>query len=353
MKQILNILLLYFLSLNTFGQSDKDLALLKGKAGVKAMEEGKIDESIQLLGEALKLDPGNADYPYEMAYLCYRSKEYETAITVLERTIDYKNVTDQHYQLLGNSYDMLDKPEKAFESYNAGHKKFPNSGKLYFEKGTVYALRNMTDKALPFYEKGIEVDPTYPSNYYQAARLYCNDTENLWGIIYGEIFLNLEPNSKRTDEISKLLYETYKNHISFVGSEVSVDFCRNMVVYADQSERLPFCMTYASTFIIGIDSKIQKIDLGTLNKIRKTFVDNYFFMERNKLHPNILFDYQKTLSDAGHFEAYNYWLLQKGDETEFNEWKSSNEKKWEDFLEWDKNHKLQLDQNHKFHRNQY
>ncbi len=72
------------------------------------------------------------------------------------------------------------------------------------------------NKALTYFEKGIEVAPNYSSNYYWCARLYCNSTEEVWGMIYGEIFMNLERNSKRTAEISKLLFDTYKKEIKWI-----------------------------------------------------------------------------------------------------------------------------------------
>lgn len=352
MKYILTISLYLFCNFS-IGQSNPKLALEKGRAGVKAMEEGKIDESIALLSEAMKLDPRNGMYPYELAYLCYTAKEYETAITVIERTLDYENVGDQHYQLLGNSYDLNNNPEKAIEVYDSGIKKFPESGRLYLEKANVYAARYSIDQALPIYEKGIEVDPTFSSNYYQAARIYCNGTENIWGIMYAEIFLNLEPNSKRSAEISKLLFDTYKNHITVEDSKASVDFCRNITVYADEPNKLPFCVTYASTFLIGIDPEIKNIDLKSLDLIRQQFIANYYYMKRDKIHPNVLFDYQKSLADADHFEAYNYWLLKNGDEPGFKNWQSRNQKKWERFLKWDEKNKFSLNKKNKFFRTQY
>ena len=53
--------------------------------------------------------------------------------------------------------------------------------------------------ALNYYEKGIEIDPKFPSNYYRAALLYDYSDHEIWGLIYGELFMDLEPNTKRTE----------------------------------------------------------------------------------------------------------------------------------------------------------
>jgi tetratricopeptide (TPR) repeat protein len=44
------------------------------------MDEGQIDQSIELLTRAEKLDPNRIDYPYEIAYAHYLKKNYEKAI---------------------------------------------------------------------------------------------------------------------------------------------------------------------------------------------------------------------------------------------------------------------------------
>ena len=173
------------------GQTNVEKAHSKGLEAIKHMDNGKIDESILLLEEAQKLDPNRIDYPYEIAYALYSREDYKGAIKILEKIKNHKDVLDRLYQLLGNSYDFLGNSDKAFEVYDEGLKIFPNSGMIYLEKGNVYWSKKEYKKALSFYEKGIQVDPKFPSNYYRAARIYCSSSEEIWGIIYGEIFMNL------------------------------------------------------------------------------------------------------------------------------------------------------------------
>lgn len=211
----------------SYGQTNQEIALEKGKTAIKMMDNGKIDESIKSLEEAQRLDPDRIDYPYELALAHYLKRDYKNTIKILEKIKDRKDVFERLFQLLGNSYDILGKTEKAFEAYNEGLLIFPNSGMIYLEKGNVYLNKNEYNKALKLYEKGIEVDPDFPSNYYRAALLYCNSTEEVWGMIYGEIFMNLERNSKRTAEISKILYDTYKSQITFSSdTSLTVSFCQ-------------------------------------------------------------------------------------------------------------------------------
>ena len=340
----------------SFAQSNKEKALEKGQEAIKLMDNGKVDESIKLLEEAQKLDPGRFDYPYELAYAHYLKEDFMGAIKILEEYRGHKDATDLLFQLLGNSYDVLGKTDKAFEAYDAGLKKFPNSGIIYLEKGNVHWNKKEYEKALPYYEKGIEVDPKFPSNYFRAARIYCATTEEVWGLIYGEIFMNLERNSKRTSEISKLIYDTYKSEIKIFGDSLKIDFC-NIVMNADDiidkdKIKFPFCMVFGQALIMSVID-VKTIDINSLDKIRKGFVENYFKMSHHKTHPNLLFDYQDKLLKAGHLEAYNHWILMKGDEDGFNNWQSANKEKWDSFVKWFTDNRLRVDRENKFYSGQY
>lgn len=358
---IKKIFLLLVLTSSTlvFSQTGKETALKKGREAIKLMDEGKLDESIQLLKEAEKLDPEMFDYPYEMALAYYLKNEYKETIKILELNRDHQNVTERLYQLLGNAYDMLGKGDKAVEAYDSGLLKFPNAGVLYLEKGNLFWAKKEYGQALPFYEKGIQVDPKFPSNYYRASLIYCGSTEEMWGMIYGEIFINLERNSKRTVEISKLLYDVYKSEIKFENkNSASVSFCQQMTLNVNtlkdttSKPRLPFCMVYEPTLLISVALE-KKVDLESLDRIRSTFLANYFSMGHDKSYPNVLFEYQKKIEKAGHLSAYNHWLLMKGAEDDFDKWYKTHGEEWDAFVKWFSVNKLVLDQTYRFHSSQY
>jgi tetratricopeptide (TPR) repeat protein len=339
----------------SFGQNTNE----KLNEAIKLMDSGKVDESIALLEDCKKFEPDRFDYPYEMAYAYYLKSDYKESIKILEKIENHKFVTDRLFQLLGNSYDNIKKPKKAIEVYERGLKKFPNSGNLYLELGVMHLEDKDMNVSLSYFEKGIEVDPTFPSNYFWASKIFCKTTEEVWGMIYGEIFMNLERNSKRTAEISKLLYDTYKNEIKFTGeNSFSVSFSKNSTInISDLTNpgklKLPFGVgVYEPTLMFSMLST-KSIDINSLDIIRSNFVDNYFQKGNDKTYPNVLFSYQKQVKDAGHIEAYNHWILMKGDEDAFGIWMNSNKEKWDKFVKWFTDNGMQIDESNKFNRMQY
>ena len=154
-KRIAVLLFIIITSL-AYGQSDKEKAQLLGETAIKLMDEGKIEESIQLLEQAQKLDSIRFDYPYEIALAHYQLNDYNATIEILEKISGYSDITDHYYQLLGNSYDNIKNTDKAIETYQAGLKKFPESGRLYLELGIIQMSKKEYTKAVNYFEKGVE-----------------------------------------------------------------------------------------------------------------------------------------------------------------------------------------------------
>jgi len=352
-------LILFGLGNFAFGQSNEEIAYTKGMEAIKLMEKGQVANSIKLLEEAKKLDPKNINYPYEIAYAHCLDKNYKKAIKILEELKKRPDAIDRVHQLLGNSYSFNGEREKAIAAYDKGLKDFPKSGILHLERGNMELFVKNYDQALYYYEKGIKVDPKFPSNYYWCSKLFCNSTEEVWGMIYGEIFMNLERNSKRTAEISKLLYDVYNSEIKFQGdTSFSVSFSQNATIsISDLSNlnnlKLPFGIgAYEPTLMMALIGE-KSTDIHALNRVRQKFVELYHAGDTYEKYPNILFDYQRQLLEAGHLEAYSYWILMKGNEDEVITWKNNNSDAWDNFIEWFFENPIEIDRDRFFHRDNY
>jgi tetratricopeptide (TPR) repeat protein len=351
---LLAILLLSAASFNAHAQTAADTAHQKGVEAVKLEDAGKFDDAMKLLTEAAKLDPANISYPYEMTYCYYSQKQYQKVVDVLEKLKHNPDSFDRLYELLGNSYDLLGQSDKALATYKDGLKKFPNSGVLYLELGVIPLYKKDYGTALGDFEKGIEVQPDFPSNYYWAAKLYCNSDNKVWGMLYGELFINLERNSGRTAEMSKLLYDTYKNNITHTGpGKMAETFSKTTVVNIDGNNKLtmPYSMIYEPCLLVALGTDTA-INLNSLDRIRQNFL-NFYDQKFNKDYPNALFSYQDQILQSGNFEAYNHWLLSEGDKDTFNTWKVVNGDKWGKFLNWFMANPIKLDENNKLNQSQY
>jgi len=329
------LLLLLFCFIITVQAQKKEFKCKDIYEAAKLIDAGKYDESIAMLKECEKADPTEHAYPYEIALAYTYKEEYQKAIDQLEKIKNYKDLGPDYYQLLGNAYDYAKNPKKAISVYDEGLVKFPNAGRLYLEKGVIYESQENYNDAVLSYEKGMKVDPMYSSNYYRAALLYLNSDNKLAGLMYGEIFMNLERTTKRTIKISELLFNAYKDNIKFNDTGAKIDFCHIVIdsnSINDKEIKLSFCEVFGFSFILSTLNQ-KEITLQSLSEIRTSFI-KYHFEKNAQKYPNVVLEYHKKLLDLGLFDAYNHYLFQMGAETEFNQWQTNNKEPYEKFVNW-------------------
>ncbi|MFT5858309.1 MAG: tetratricopeptide (TPR) repeat protein [Flavobacteriaceae bacterium] len=332
-------------------QEDNDVKIIIGEA-IEKMEEGDIKGSLKLLKKAKKLEPNNITVDYETAFAYGLDKNFKKAIATCEKMTEHPDVFARVYQMLGNNYDYNEEPEKAIEAYERGMNIFPNSGPLYLERGNMELMKDEFNNALTYYITGIEVDPKHSSNYYRAAKLYLASEDTYLGLIYGELFMNLERGSARTSEMSELLYNAYDTGIEYISdTSMSVNFASDKIDLTDgdlENLKLPYgVIVYAPVITISLIGT-DEVSLSSLAKIRANFINIYYEQKHNEEYPNVLFEYHKEMIADGHFEAYNHWLMMKGDSDAFDQWLETNQEKWDDFINWYNPNPIEITAQNKF-----
>lgn len=336
MKRLSLILILLGFLITSEAQTEREKAIELKNQAIELMDNGKIDESLKLLEQAQQIDPEYINIPYEIAFAYQLAKNYDKSIEIAKPLLKHPDVFDQVYQLIGNSYDLKGDKEKAIKIYDKGIKKFPNSGKLYLEKGIVIASQEKWFEALDVWEKGIIADPTHSSNYFYASQVLTQTDEKIWGIYYGEIFLNLEPNTQRTSQISKLVYDTYKVCLPTDNNKWGLHFSHkatNIVLGNLKDLKFSFETVHNLAMEKGYKEVEPNFTIDNLIKIRKQFLNDWNADYANR-YPNLIFDYHNLLIKNKMFEPYMYWILKDGASIEFQDWKNKNEDSYNNFVEW-------------------
>jgi len=331
------------------------------RIAIRLMDGGQSDSAIWYLGQAKALYPEKLTYEYETGLALYMKEDYQAALTIFNKLCKHKAAEDLYFKMLGNTYDLLGQREKARKAYQRGLKKFPDSGPLYLEMGVIEMLDKRYDQALDYWEKGIAVDPTHASNYYWAAKLYAGSDEKVWALIYAELFLNLEFNTKRSREISKLLYDTYGQvyeptsdstgvtHLTQKGMMLVLDDLQKALKQAKKGTKvqlLPFEGAYAMTFSLAAVPFYQDtVSLERLHQLRSRFIELWYDEEKpySQAYTHALFDYHRSMMAQGFFDCYNYLLLHQGDLETFQAFYEKNEARFEGFLQWYNTHDIDFD----------
>jgi len=301
------------------------------------MHNGDYPNAIIVLTNALKKDPDNLDLQKDLTFTYYLQRNYSSAVESGRKLIARPDADEQCYQILGMALKAIDERKEADKMYKQGIKKFPSSGELYNEYGEMLWLKQ-DPEAIRFWEKGIEVDPNYSSNYYNASKFYYLTYDKVWSLIYGEIFINLESYSRRTPEIKTLLVEGYKK--LFTELKIPKSMASNNL--------------FATAYLTVMNDQSAAMTLGvtpeSLNILRSKFLLEWFEKYGEK-YPYRLFDYQRQLLKEGMFEAYNQWAFGGSlGLTSFQNWTTQHAEEYGRFISFQKGRvfKLPPGQNYRY-----
>jgi tetratricopeptide (TPR) repeat protein len=204
-------------------------------------------------------------------------------------------VDDQVFQIAGDAYWAMEDAKGAEEMYRKGIKKLPNSGPLYNELGKV--LWSKSDfTAIKEWEKGIENDPGFAGNYYNASKYYYFTLDKVWSLLYGEIFINIDPKSANTPEIKNILFEGYKKLFADANIE------------KNNKDKSPFTVAYLKTMNKQGLLVTSGINTQTLITIRTRFILEWDANYATKF-PYKLFQLHKQYIQESLFDAYNQWVF--------------------------------------------
>ena len=284
--------MVFFLLLqNSFAQTVSEL-----QATAKSfMQQRDYANSVLVLNRAIQMEPKNIDITKDLAMGYYMQKDNNKALELMKPLLDREDADDQCYQITGIIYEQLDLTNEREKLYRKGIKKFPKSGPLYNELGELL-LDKKDNSAIKQWEKGIEIDPNYSKNYYNACKFYFVTTDKVWSILYGEIFVNMEPMSARTPEIKTILLESYKK--LFINTNITKDVKDNN----------KFATAFIETMNKQSSIASSGINAESITMIRTRFILDWAHDYEAKF-PFRLFDLQKQLLQEGMFDAYNQWVF--------------------------------------------
>lgn len=324
MKKLTLILALFcFLVTNTQAQERDPKKLHETARGF--MRQGDFNNAVVVLNRALELDPGNLDLRKDLALSQYYKKDLVAALQIAKPLAERKDADVQTFQILGLIYKALEDKKEIDKLYKAALKKFPASGALYNEYGEVLWSKKDYAEAIKQWEKGIESEPNLPGNYYNAAKFYYLSADKLWGLLYGEIFVNLESYTQRTVEIKQMLLEGYKKLY------LDTDLMKNQNA---KNEFTATCLglyqKHAETVSIGITPE-------TIAAVRTRFILEWYNQYATRF-PFRLFEHHNQLLKLGFFEAYNQWIFgAAANLAAYDQWTKTHEEVNKEFLRLQQN----------------
>ena len=324
MKSLFSFFILLLASYSVIAQPEDPKTL--HETAKTFMRSGDFDNAIIVLTRAIQKDKSNLEMQKDLVMSYYLKRDYEKALTGVKELLDREDADAVTFQLAGNVYKALEMVKDCDKLYKKALKKFPKSGPLYSEYGELlWSTKDFS--AIEQWEKGIEMDPAFSGNYYNAALYYFYAKDKVWSLIYGEIFVNMESLSERGAAMKEQLLQVYKEKL----------FADADLMKGEENNKSLF----AKAFLQGMSKQSslagKGINTEVLTMIRTRFILDWYVYNAAK-YPFRLFDYQRQLLSEGMFNAYNQWLFGPTENlAAYDNWTKTNPEEYNNFNTFQRN----------------
>lgn len=331
MKKIFSILASALLAISLHAQGDDVKSLHENARSF--MRSGDFDNAVIVLVRALQQDKNSLELQKDLVMCYYLKRDYTKALEGVKELTDRSDADVVTYQLAGNVYKALEQPKECEKVYKKALKKFPKSGPLYSEYGELlWSTKDFS--AIDLWLKGIQNDPAYSGNYYNAARYYFFTKDKVWSLVYGEIFVNMESLSERGSAMKQLLLQAYKEKL----------FAEADLLKGEEKNKSAFAKAFLEVMNKQSSLANKGLTIETITMIRSRFILDWYATNATK-YPFKLFDYHQQLLKEGMFEAYNQWLFGPVDNlAEYDAWTKAHSEQYAAFDNFQRNRIFKMPQ---------
>ncbi|RYE23238.1 MAG: tetratricopeptide repeat protein [Sphingobacteriales bacterium] len=298
---------------------------------------GNLKQAISLYQQAILLAPDMMIIHRELGKAYYLAGGYAEARSTLEPIIKSGEADEQSYQALAACYSAENEFKKARKTLQEGMTHFQHSGILYHELGKLYEDDHDDREALKTWLQGIEADPEYHVNYYEAARMYMNTEKPVWAIIYGEMFINLEQQTPRSQETRKMLLAAYRRIYGRPSEDGIPKYGKDKKIAVGP---LTFEQAVYNTMMKLAPVVSDGVTTENLTMLRTRFMMDWTLLYSNRF-PFSLFIRQDDMIRNGYFDIYNQWLFGKAENVaQYDAWNKFHTDAMPDLQEWMQGHKF-------------
>jgi len=302
---------------------------------------GNFPSAIAMYQKAIQLAPNQVVLYRDLGKAYYLSGNYRNAEETIEPLLKAGEVDDQAFQIMAACQAADGEKKKAKQTLQHGLERFPHSGILYHEMGKVEEDEKEEVYALETYLDGIKNDPGYRINYYEAARMYMGTNKFIWTIIYGEMFVNMERQTPRADEMRKTLLDAYEKLFFSPNTDNVPKYGRSKKEETIKNFEQAVYSTYIKLSPVISDG----ITTESLTMLRTRFLMEWYSSYANK-YPYSLFAYQDEMARSGFFDVYNEWLFAKMENLQqYEAWNKFHDGAMSKFDTWANEHALHPEKN--------
>ena len=136
-------------------------------------EQGRLEEAIQRLSQAIALEPRGGQAYLNLGYVFTEQGKLEEAIAIYKEGMPLNpRLSSEFHNNLGAIYFKQQKIEAAEKEFRMAIELRPHNAPPYFNLGLLHESRENYDQAISNVEAAVQLDPDYVQCYELLSRLY-------------------------------------------------------------------------------------------------------------------------------------------------------------------------------------
>lgn len=336
MKKIKIVLILLFISIQIFAQSDIENFV---REGIQYHENGDYKKAIETYKKALEINPKSTLVNYEIALSYFSKGNYKKAIKYSDIVINQN--TDfilYSYITKGSALDMLGKTKESIKLFKKAIKETEEHYLLYYNLALNYLKINDLDKTEECVIKAIKNNSNHSSSHLILANIHNQKGNSIQALLASHYFLFLEPNTKRSIKVYQILQKNFEGNVSKDNSKPNT-----INISLSPNNDSQFGAVELMISMLEASKSLEENEGKTEDEIFIKNTESFFKIlgelkkEKNKeiwwtLYTPFFYDIAKS----DHLETYCKYITQSNNENS-KKWLNENKKKLVDFDKWLKN----------------
>lgn len=183
------------------GAPPADPAVLAYNEGAKLANEGKVDEAIAKIEEAVTAKPDLIAGHEALAGLYLRKKEYPKAIASANKSLEYDTDNADMAEILYDAYTATGDTAKAAEY----KKKMPANPSVLFNDAAKLINSQKDNEAEPLLKQAIAADEKFAPAYYELGMIYVRSGKNAEAKANLQKYVELAPTGRDVATAKEML----------------------------------------------------------------------------------------------------------------------------------------------------
>lgn len=323
MKTFFSIILFLLSSALMIAQPTSDKLI---RQGASFHDKGRYAEAISCYQQALKINPSSMSAVYEMSLSYLKMEDYDNAIKHSTQVINvgFRPLLVDAYVVKGTALAAQNKLDDAIALFTQALAKCGGEYLLHYNLGLSYYNKGNTNLAISYLQKAIEKEATH-AGAFLAYAYALNDAGKWVQSFYSfQFFLLLEPNTKRSADAFREMYQILDTKLEGSDSKLTVsDGLDRQLIYKKINQHRPVLVTRPA--------KYKFFEAAS----REVFT--YMAARNSPTNKGVLWEFFvpvfSEVLESGHFETYCRYIS-VAYFPESLQWWENNKNEVDNFIEW-------------------